>query len=55
MTGKETFLNAGGESFQQIPCMNDHPAYIDFLFGRVASWLGGESPFDRQARLHMRG
>jgi ferrochelatase len=55
MTGKETFLNAGGETFQQIPCMNDHPAYIDFLFGRVTSWLGGESPFDRQARLHMRG
>ena len=55
MTGKETFIAAGGETFQQVPCLNDHPAYIDFLFGRVTSWLDGESPFDRQARLHMRG
>jgi ferrochelatase len=50
--GKETFIEAGGVEFQQIPCLNDHPAYIDFLFGRVTSWLGGEIPTDRQARLH---
>lgn len=37
--GKETFLEAGGESFQQIPCLNDHPAYIDFLANRVQKWL----------------
>jgi ferrochelatase len=37
--GKETFLEAGGESFQQIPCLNDHPAYIDFLAKRVQRWL----------------
>lgn len=37
--GKETFLKAGGESFQQIPCLNDHPAYIDFLAKRVDRWL----------------
>jgi ferrochelatase len=50
--GKETFLEAGGSSFQQIPCLNDHPAYIDFLAGRVTAWLAGERPTDRQARLH---
>lgn len=50
--GKETFVEAGGEWFQQIPCLNDHPAYIDFLLGRVTSWLAGERPTDRQARLH---
>ena len=33
--GRETFLHAGGESFDLIPCMNDHPAYIAFLAGRV--------------------
>ena len=37
--GKETFLGAGGETFQQIPCLNDHPAYIDFLAKRVNAWL----------------
>jgi ferrochelatase len=33
--GKETFLAAGGESFVQIPCLNDQTPYIDFLAGRV--------------------
>ena len=37
--GKETFLEAGGESFAQIPCLNDHPAYIDFLAKRTERWL----------------
>jgi ferrochelatase len=36
--GKETFLEAGGESFAQIPCPNDHPAFIEFLAGRVRRW-----------------
>jgi ferrochelatase len=33
------FLEAGGESFTQIPCLNDHPSYIKFLAGRVRRWL----------------
>lgn len=37
--GKEEFFAAGGESFEQIPCPNDHPAFIDFLAGRVHRWL----------------
>ena len=37
--GKETFLAAGGESFTQIPCLNDHPAFVEFLSGRVRRWL----------------
>jgi ferrochelatase len=37
--GRDTFLRAGGESFQQIPCPNDHPAFIDFLAKRVERWL----------------
>jgi ferrochelatase len=41
--GKETFLGAGGESFTQIPCLNDHPAYIDFLAKRVRSWLTADT------------
>ena len=37
--GRETFLAAGGESFTQIPCLNDHPAFIDFLAKRTERWL----------------
>lgn len=37
--GRDTFLQAGGESFQQIPCLNDHPAFIDFLAKRARNWL----------------
>jgi ferrochelatase len=37
--GRDTFLAAGGESFQQIPCLNDQPPFIDFLANRVRSWL----------------
>lgn len=37
--GRETFLRAGGESFFQIPCLNDQAPYIDFLAGRVKRWL----------------
>lgn len=40
-TGRQTFLDAGGTSFRQIPCLNDHPAYIDFLAERTRSWLAG--------------
>jgi len=44
--GRDSFLGAsgdkcgslGGNSFQQIPCLNDHPAYIDFLASRVRHW-----------------
>jgi ferrochelatase len=38
--GQETFLAAGGESFTQIPCLNDQQPYIDFLAGRARRWLG---------------
>ncbi|MFT3780793.1 MAG: ferrochelatase [Nibricoccus sp.] len=38
--GKETYLHAGGETFTQIPCLNDHPAYISFLGQRVRKWAG---------------
>lgn len=37
--GQETFMAAGGETFEQIPCLNDQPAYIDFLAKRSRAWL----------------
>ena len=32
--GRETFLAAGGETFDLVPCLNDDPGWIDLL----ASW-----------------
>ncbi len=29
--GKEEFMEAGGESYQMIPCMNTHPAWVKAL------------------------
>lgn len=29
--GKETFEHAGGESLRQIPCLNEHPRWLDLL------------------------
>lgn len=45
MEGKESFEKAGGENYAQIPCLNDHPAWLDFLRRRIDRWLQtGESP-----------
>ncbi len=41
VAGRETFMQSGGESFEHIPCLNDHPAYIEFLRDRVRQWLAG--------------
>ncbi len=40
--GKELFLEAGGESFEHIPCLNDHPAFIRFLGRQVERWQKGD-------------
>ncbi|MEI8090007.1 MAG: ferrochelatase [Opitutaceae bacterium] len=37
--GRDDFMAAGGESFQQIPCLNDQKPYIEFLAQRVRRWL----------------
>ena len=39
--GKKTFLAAGGVKFLQIPCLNTHPAFIDFLAKRMQRWQKG--------------
>ena len=38
MEGKEIFLEAGGQDFHQIPCLNDHPKWIDLLANRCRLW-----------------
>ena len=34
MQGRDSFLKSGGEEFEQIPCLNESPAFIDFLYGK---------------------
>jgi len=36
--GKETFLEAGGKEFAQIPCLNEHPAWIAALEKMVSQF-----------------
>lgn len=40
MAGRESFLDSGGEFFEQIPCLNDSPECIRWLTGRVNTWRG---------------
>lgn len=44
-TGKEQFAEGGGENYTYIPCLNDHPAYVDFLARRVEEFVSAERPF----------
>jgi len=39
MQGKETFIEAGGEEFTQIPCLNDHSIWIDTL----SKWINNNA------------
>ena len=33
--GKEVFFEAGGESLELVPCLNDDPAWVEVL----ADWI----------------
>lgn len=37
--GAEDFKAAGGAEFTHIPCLNEHPAFVDFLAKRTHGWL----------------
>jgi ferrochelatase len=38
--GKETFEQAGGQSYRMIPCLNEHPAWITALENMVRKFAG---------------
>ena len=40
MRGRETFLDAGGESFEFIPCLNTRADHVAALAALVRSWPG---------------
>jgi ferrochelatase len=42
MQGKETFLSAGGESYQAIPCLNTQPLWLEVLGSWVRAYAGGD-------------
>jgi len=42
MRGRETFLHAGGTDFQLVPCLNEHPLWLDFL-EKLAREFAGEN------------
>jgi len=46
MRGRETFLAAGGTEYTMIPCLNDHPLWIETLEGMARAFL---SPQGRAA------
>ena len=41
MRGKEGFLQAGGKEFAQIPCLNEHPLWIEALGKMVDNFTAG--------------
>jgi len=43
--GRETFLEAGGERFTLVPCLNTEPRWIAFLEKRVQVWAESAEGF----------
>lgn len=41
MQGRDSFIKAGGEDFEQIACLNESPDFIDFLAQKVNDWQAG--------------
>ena len=39
MRGRESFLEAGGREYAQIPCLNEHPQWLSALDGMVTKFL----------------
>jgi ferrochelatase len=43
MRGRETFLQTGGKDFVRIPCLNEHPRWLDTLENMINRWRNAES------------
>ncbi len=41
MGGSEIFQECGGKSLTPVPCLNDHPAFIRFMAGKIRPWAEG--------------
>ncbi|MGP8201540.1 MAG: ferrochelatase [Limisphaerales bacterium] len=40
--GRKTFLDAGGKEFHLVPCLNEHPLWLDFLEHLVREFTTGK-------------
>jgi ferrochelatase len=47
--GRESFLEAGGEEFTMIPCLNTHPMWVEAL----SDWVNGYNETNRQMILEQ--
>ncbi|WP_242692234.1 ferrochelatase [Aridibaculum aurantiacum] len=52
--GKETFLHAGGESFQMIPCLNVHPLWVQTLKNYISDIKSGSEKMVLQDTLETK-
>jgi ferrochelatase len=50
LRGRETFLKAGGKEFAQIPCLNEHPLWLEALQAMVAKFSPNAVKRERDAR-----
>ena len=41
--GKETFMEAGGERFTMIPCLNTHPLWVDCIVNWIKDYSNGNT------------
>jgi ferrochelatase len=48
MRGRETFLQAGGTDFRLIPCLNEHPLWLNALEAMAARFIQGVGSDNRQ-------
>ncbi|HTE08909.1 MAG TPA: ferrochelatase [Flavitalea sp.] len=39
--GKESFMKAGGETYEMIPCLNTHPKWVKALSGWIEAYRNG--------------
>ena len=54
LEGKEEFIEAGGERFDYVPCLNDSEAHIDYMCQRLQPLIDAGLPSDdhiKQANL----
>lgn len=49
LRGRATFLAAGGTAFTAIPCLNDHPRWIDALVTMARAGIDSELPGKSQS------
>lgn len=49
--GREVFQHAGGEELTLVPCMNDHPDWINALQGMVSEFQKGAKAMSEDAML----